>query len=60
MLYFFQIKKDTAAEQTKVCSVLFTSFARSKKMTAIEVRDLIGDDLWQATNTSAVSIEQFQ
>lgn len=29
-------------------------------MTALEVRDLIGDDLWQATNTSAVSIEQFQ
>ena len=29
-------------------------------MTALEVRDLIGDDLWQATNTGAVSIEQFQ
>ena len=29
-------------------------------MTALEVRDLIGDDLWQTTNTGAVSIEQFQ
>ena len=29
-------------------------------MTALEVRDLIGDDLWQATNTGAVSIGQFQ
>ena len=29
-------------------------------MTAIEVRDLIDDDLWQSTSTSAVGIEQFQ
>ena len=29
-------------------------------MTAIEVRDLIDDELWQSTSTSAVGIEQFQ
>ena len=29
-------------------------------MTATEVRDLISNELWQATSTSAVGVEQFK
>ena len=29
-------------------------------MTATEVRDLISNDLWQATSTAAVGVKEFQ
>lgn len=33
---------------------------KEKKMTAIEVRDLLSNDLWQNTNISAVGVKEFK